>query len=321
MYKQIFETIKVLSNADEKTVTQRALKTAEEVGELAKAVLPYEDAFATTHRFATANHILEESVDVMLCAMSIVYDMGFVDDDVISMMEQKCLKWNKLQQASVKGRFPLPFEIHVSVQVDNNNQLDLFKNSCAKLGVKPVVLELNDGKFDVMTSSIIMTNNTGAHLEMTRISQELSDMGHNVIRNKIETVPWHPAVPQDRLGEIPLGCYFESHINIVINADEQIKLMEWVKSSSANIQGHFSRNVFKKLNDEDFVQMLTLRSSTISDQWIDNTEDFTKYVNRVIEVINNLPFLRKGSVLKHVIEYAIFDSNVTHDESWVSQGE
>ena len=40
-YTDVFDTIKQLSHIDEKSLTQKALKTAEEVGELAKVVIPY----------------------------------------------------------------------------------------------------------------------------------------------------------------------------------------------------------------------------------------------------------------------------------------
>jgi hypothetical protein len=47
----LIEFIKTLSLNDKKTLTQKALKTSEEVGELAKAVLPFEGAAGTLHRF------------------------------------------------------------------------------------------------------------------------------------------------------------------------------------------------------------------------------------------------------------------------------
>ena len=48
---------------------------------------------------------------------------------------------------------------------------------------------------DVMTSSVFMGNNTGAYQEMKRISNGLWAAGFEILREKIETVPWHPAAP------------------------------------------------------------------------------------------------------------------------------
>lgn len=52
--------IKSLSIKDKKTLSQKGLKLAEEVGELAKAILPYDSAHGTNHRFIDKEKILEE---------------------------------------------------------------------------------------------------------------------------------------------------------------------------------------------------------------------------------------------------------------------
>lgn len=173
--KDILEVIRQLSISDEKTLSQKTLKLFEEGGELAKVVLPHENAFATTHRFVTTTKILEEAVDTLLCSLSIVYELGFTDEDIREMMVQKALKWEGLQQASRKGRFPLPFELHVTVRLRGDQeeapQLDNFKQVCSALGVKPIILDLNSKSKDVMTSSVIMTDTVGAYNEVTRIKQ------------------------------------------------------------------------------------------------------------------------------------------------------
>lgn len=316
MDRQTLNTIRQLSASDEKTLTQKALKLCEETGELAKVVLPYENAFATTHRFVTANRILEEVADTLLCSLSIAYDLGFTDDDIRDAMIDKSIKWNKLQQGSIKGKFPLPFEIHVTVKLPSADSIEPFKNTCARIGVKPIVLDLRDSVQDVMTSSVIMADNLGAYNEMCRISQELKDAGFHVVRDKIETVPWHPAAPTE-LKDVNPNLYFECHINIVVNEEERKKLVEW--NDNFNIGGHFSKNVFKRINDTDFVQMLTLRSSTITKWNVNCTATFTGYIERILNVLNTELGLRPGAVLKHTIEYAIYDTNIAHDTAWVSK--
>ncbi len=323
MDTNVLATIRQLSLIDEKTLTQKALKLCEETGELAKVVLPYENAFATTHRFVTANRILEEVADTLLCSLSIAYDLGFTDDDIRDAMIEKSIKWSKLQQSSIKGKFPLPFEIHITVKLASNILVDNFKLACARIGVKPIVLDIGmRGALDVMTSSVIMTDNLGAYNEMRRISQELTDAGFDVIRDKIETVPWHPAAPTEPKDVNP-NLYFECHINVVCNEEERERLVKW--NEECKIGGHLSRNVFKRINDEDFIQMLTIRSTTVNTSFpIDTAGDFVQYVEMVIETLNGdennyLPNLRPNAVLKHTIEYAIYDTNVSHDTGWVTK--
>jgi NTP pyrophosphatase (non-canonical NTP hydrolase) len=50
MTKDILAYIRSLSVKDKKTLSQKALKTCEEVGELAKAILPFDSAHGTNHQ-------------------------------------------------------------------------------------------------------------------------------------------------------------------------------------------------------------------------------------------------------------------------------
>jgi NTP pyrophosphatase (non-canonical NTP hydrolase) len=315
IYTEVFNTIKHLSLIDEKSLTAKALKTAEEVGELAKVINPYEGGFATTHRFVTTERILEEAVDTALCSLSIAYSLGFTDEDIADMMTRKCVKWSKLQQANIKGRYPLPFEIHVTVKLDpeKNLTVDWFKRLCTELGVKPIVLDLKPGVQDVMTSSSMMSDNIGVYNELNRISVHLREKGFTVVREKVETVPWHPAaptIPED----VNKDLYFESHINLVITGGELFKVATW--NDQYHIGGHLSKNIFKRIDDNYFVQMLTLRSSTITKVDVTTAGAFIAYVDDVIDGLKKL-LHREDAVLKHVVEYAIYDTKVSHDLSWV----
>lgn len=218
----IKDFIKSLSISDKKTLSQKGLKLVEEVGELARVILPYDSAHGTNHRFIDREAILEEVVDVYLTNISIAHSLGFTDEEFNDMLVKKSEKWSQLQASEEKANFPLPFEIHVTVDAsemrdpimfdEKRFDLDLFKKACVEIGVKPIVidLEINDGSEiqDVMTSSKHFGDNRSAYEESERISDKLKDWGFRVIRNKIETIPWHPAAPVTSTGkEIPNGCY------------------------------------------------------------------------------------------------------------------
>ena len=81
MEKELLKYIKTLTDQDTKTLIGKALKTSEETGELAKKVLPYENAAGTLHRFVEKESILEECADIFLCVQSIAYQLGFSDED------------------------------------------------------------------------------------------------------------------------------------------------------------------------------------------------------------------------------------------------
>jgi len=338
--KNITDFIRKLSENDKKTLSQKALKTCEEVGELAKAVLPFDSAYGTNHRFINREKILEEIADVFLTNISIAYSLGFTDEEISDIITQKSEKWQALQVREDNANFPLPFEIHVTVDASEMRDpimcdsksfdLEQFKLVCKDIGVKPIVIDLEiNGQVDiqdVMTSSKHFGDNRSAYEESIRILGRLEDYGFKVVRNKIETVPWHMQAPSvltfDR--EIPNGCYFESHIGVVVSPDEKNELSDFVKSlpdiyySTYNSVGEpltslsgtakLSQNFFKKSKDgSKFVNMLTYRSNKCG------RYKFESEVNNIKELLSDSFNFEKVEV-----EFAVYDTNTNHDSKWIN---
>jgi len=333
----INEYIKNLSIKDKKTLSQKGLKLVEEMGELARVILPYDSAHGTNHRFIDREAILEEVVDVYLTNISISHSLGFTDEEFDEMLIKKSQKWSQLQANEEKAEFPLPFEIHVTVYLDNSythkyindENLDGFKDDCKNIGVKPIVidLEINDGSVikDVMTSSKHFGDNRTAYDESKRIVNDLESKGYKVVRNKIESVPWHPSAPVMSTGkEIPNGCYFESHIGVTIYPSQKDELNEFVKNiedtyainfsgvgdplTSLSGTAKLSQNFFKKSKDgSKFVNMLTYRSN------ICGSPKFKLEVEGIKHLLQEEGF----EFEKVEVEYAVYDTNVTHDAKWI----
>ena len=336
----INDFIKNLSIKDKKTLSQKGLKLVEEIGELARVILPYDSAHGTNHRFIDREAILEEVVDVYLTNISIAHSLGFTDEDFNDMLVKKSEKWSQLQASEEKAEFPLPFEIHVTVEVDLPigdgdvitdwyGSISEFKEDCIEIGVKPIVidLEINDGSIlkDVMTSSKHFGDNRSAYEESERIVSELRNTGYKVLRNKIESVPWHPAAPVISTGkEIPNGCYFESHIGVTIYPGQKDELNEFVKNiedkyainfsgvgdplTSLSGTAKLSQNFFKKSKDgSKFVNMLTYRSNKCG------SPKFKLEVEGIKHLLQEEGF----EFEKVEVEYAVYDTNVTHDAKWI----
>jgi NTP pyrophosphatase (non-canonical NTP hydrolase) len=314
----INDFIKKLSIKDKKTLSQKGLKLVEEIGELARVILPYDSAHGTNHRFIDREAILEEVVDVYLTNISIAHSLGFTDEEFNDMLVKKSEKWSQLQAAEEKAEFPLPFEIHVTVE--SPKDIDKFKQACSLIEVKPIVidLEINDGSLikDVMTSSKHFGDNRTAYEESERIVSELKNRGYKVVRNKIESVPWHPAAPVISTGkEIPNGCYFESHLGVVIKPEEKESLNEFVKytltdSHLIELSGtaKLSQNFFKKSKDgSSFINMLTYRSNMCG------SPKFKLEVEGIKHLLKEEGF----EFEKVEVEYAVYDTNVTHDAKWI----
>lgn len=307
--EQLFEFIRSLSIRDKKSLLGKGMKVAEESGELAKVILPYENSYATTHRFVTDRRILEEAVDTILAAISLPYSLGFTTEDIIEMMQEKSNYWMLLQGAEDKITYPLPYEIHVTVKKPDDIQS--YKDTCTEIGVKPIVLDLENYKealIDVMTSSVFYGDNRGAYEETNRISNELKNAGYEVIRKKIETVPFHPAAPSNKSAQqkMPEGCYFESHLSVIISNDEENELL---KNITKNQNAHLSRNFFKKIGEGQYIKMVTLRKH-------DGTYEMFKHELEILK--NILSEVYSFELEKEIVEFSIYDTKVSHDFKWLN---
>lgn len=316
MDKKLVDYIKHLSESDSKSLTEKTLKTVEEIGELAKCVLPFDNAAATIHRFVSKQKILEEISDSLLCLWSIAYNLGYDDGDIEQMVHHKTKKWADLLAREGKVKYPIPYEIHLTVHIPQGLDseafsIDQFKASCSQLGVKPILLDLHlqEGAVfkDLMTSSTFMGNNKEAYEEMRRISEGLMNDGWAVVREKIETIPWHPAAPSKahQKPEMPPHCYFECHLNTLCNDDRYVEL----KRITTKHKAHLSKNAFKKFEDGTYTIMMTYRS------YDDVYEDF-KFD---LEAIKDDLEYKKFEVEKEIVEFAIYDTKVSHDKEWINQ--
>jgi hypothetical protein len=200
---------------------------------------------------------------------------------------------------------PLHYEIHVTVKTEEVNR---FMEECGAVGVKPIVLDLQkqDGGIiqDVMTSSKLTGDDTDAWNRMKEVTWYLQAKGFNVVREKIETVPWHSkALIHDANSQ---EGYFETHIPVIVKEDEVAGLIKVAKF----LDLHPSKNALKKLARKQVVQMVTLRRKDCS------SEQFKNWVDWALESLHKYGY----SLLKEPeIEYALYDSNVNHDASWIGQ--
>lgn len=309
MNKDLLKFVEELSATDTKTLSQKALKMTEEVGELAKAVLPYESAHGTTHRFVDRSKILEECADIWLVNASIAFNLGFTYEELEAMVQKKSLKWAGLQRKESEAKYPVPYEIHITV---SNAEVERFKSTCASIGIKPLLLDLQNNAgsnvlFDLMTSQIHTGNNTSAYKAMMETSSKLKEAGFNVIREKIETVPWHPAAPSIYDGDpkMPPNCYFESHIAVIVK-DDHIEALHSAVSTMENC--HLSKSVFKKLSADVSKVMVTYREYNVS------YEDFKEKVTCNAALLDYCGFEYEDPI----IEFSIFDTKISHDAAWIN---
>lgn len=198
------------------------------------------------------------------------------------------------------------FEVHVTVRTSDVEQ---FKHTCAAIGVKPIVLEFQAGDdqwYDVMTSQTYFCTSEAIQRTLQQTVELLTTAGFNVIRAKCEVDPNHPDVPTRCNGKQMEGFHhFEVHLQVLVNNPNERALIEM----ASEVGGHLSRNTFKRYNDK-YVQMLTVRSHDLV------REDFEELVDRTVARISETYELVPD---KCKIEYAWIDTNIGHDQMWLSK--
>ena len=314
MNKKLLDYIQELSKRDKKNLSQKVSKVFEEGGELAKVALPFDSAYACRHRFVDKYNILEEVVDTMLASISIAYDLGFTHEEIEDMMDMKSQMWQGLQVSEDDAKFPLSYEIHITVERGEDVDFEIFttkfKKACETIGVKAIVLDLEnsdgDSLKDVMTSSKFYGDNRTAYEEMQLIKGKLERLGYKVVREKIETAPWHPGAPKKEGEIMPKGCYFESHIGVEIDGSDETK--EELNRMASRINAHLSKNMFKKIEDNKYIIMLTIR-----DYHVCRKEFEQKIKNAIVELKLGGWSMPK----KEIVEFSIYDTKISHDYLWL----
>lgn len=300
--KDLINLIDRLSLRDTKTLSQKGLKAVEEVGELAKAILPYEGAHGTNHRVPSRDKVAEECADVLLVAYSIMKSMGLTSEEMIREISRKAHYWEFLLDNEDKADLQnLDFEIHITVR--EASSLEAFQQACAELQVKPIILDLygeSAALKDVMTSSVFRGSTKQVVDHTKALAHRLREMGFDVLREKIETVPWHPAA---MVKPVHSSAYFEAHF--AFKTDDVDDLRRF--SKARNI--HLSRNTMKKGCDS--VMMGTYRvdaSLTTSNRFQDEVDSIC-----IDSMLTGHSITKKPHT-----EYSLYDTNEQHDGQWLS---
>lgn len=184
------------------------------------------------------------------------------------------------------------YEIHLTVKTTSVVE---FQKACYEIGVKPIVLELqnSEGRVamkDVMTSHKLSGKPEDWKLSLGIVQHKLEKMGFKVVRRKVEENP------DNKDAAKPL--YYESHIRVLCGPDRIEELRELTKGRKGL---HVSRNIFKT----GYI-MLTYRDTC-------DLATFKANVYTYVEMLNKADFKHD----KLEIESAIYDSNIDHDALWI----
>lgn len=84
---------KEVNDKERKTMVQRLGKLGEEFGEVAEAICSYMEVPGCGYKKKTEDDVAEESLDVIIMALSILFNTSIDDDTAINLMLHKINKW------------------------------------------------------------------------------------------------------------------------------------------------------------------------------------------------------------------------------------
>lgn len=141
------------------------------------------------------------------------------------------------------------FKLHVTVSSDNVEQ---FKIDCMEFGCKPLLIELQK---DSTSYQQLMTSQKFNHkhweFEIMK-AKEFIGSKYPIQRIKVEINPYE-------YGSVGIK-YYETHFRIKALSSTIDKLSELVKTN----EFHKSKNIFKRISDDEFYQMATYRTYDLS---------------------------------------------------------
>lgn len=100
IFAEVLHEIQRITALEEKSLMELALKTSEENGELAQAVLSFMKAPGCAYKKKTRADVDEEAVDVMICALATLFkNQTRTNYELVQLIEKKLKSW----QARIQG--------------------------------------------------------------------------------------------------------------------------------------------------------------------------------------------------------------------------
>lgn len=316
--------VRDLSLQDPKTLNEKTLKLMDEAGTLCKNVLAYTSTAGSKHINVTSLDLLTDCVDVYLVLQSIMiqlqHNSELTDEVFLDKILEKTNKWQAIQTREMNiAQKTIAYEIHVTIDNENDATIANFQEFCNNYNIKPVIIIMDGIPSHVMTETVVCGSVETAHNSLAGIVKVIKDNGFKVIREKIETVPWHPCASQ-KVGDIVIPySYFEVHIPVQLGFEYAHRdLVQKIINNSKRMPQENKRimlsNTQKQIDKN--VKLLTYRFNNI---------DYNTFNSIVEEIMGLLQVwcpkecLEKNNNFnfRPIIEFVLYDSNESLDQQWI----
>ena len=96
-FDHVLSFIEEVSKKEKKTLSQRALKLQEEVGEVAQALLIEQKAPGMSHKSIEHVGLTVECIDVLLVTLDLFFATGGTKNTLMDLLSKKTKKWESSQ--------------------------------------------------------------------------------------------------------------------------------------------------------------------------------------------------------------------------------
>jgi hypothetical protein len=214
----------------------------------------------------------------------------------------------------VKGTF----EAHITFDCTYNTQnyIESLKKTCENTKYKIIFINLNTvRKNDKLQQLMTSSYHCGEYPSIVKQIEEEAYKhfkDFNIVRIKIESLASNEGVPEKdiekRLFWDDETTYFEFHYKILVNGCNENKLKELkdVCQRSYTHHLHLSHNAFQKIDEKDFLYMVTMRLFDVG-----RNNAFT-INDQIVKYLTD----KKFPPLKVVREFVVHDSHIELDQEW-----
>lgn len=186
------------------------------------------------------------------------------------------------------------YELHITTAPDSD--VTRWTAVCAALGIKPLVIELDEGEHtrQVMMAARFEGTSSEAVLWRRRLEDAFRAAGFILARVKME-------VPLDKAADFERPCYHEMHVKILCDEGLAHRLPAIAKATGL----HLSRNALVPLDHGLGKWYLTARSYRVS-----YLEAGRVFGERLQALQHHIPSIRME------METVISDTNPSLDDGW-----
>ena len=201
------------------------------------------------------------------------------------------------------------FETHLTIASPECASQIALTTWAREHGMKFLQIELADGLTPIqpMLSWRGTGSRTSQMVRIQSVSDELAKAGFRVTRSKLEASPRNDDIPEnDTDVEHAAMRYFEHHVKLLLSYEDISRLQQIAQRHEA----HLSRNAFVQREDSLSERFVTQRCWRVG----------RKTAQRRLDLLLSELQQAALTVIESEAEYVVYDSNLSLDAGWITEG-